>query len=203
MVENKFISWCRNFKGKNRDKAPGMVIGAHRGFGEWENAYNQDLIGECLLIEPNESPFHELVSRFQKDSRFSYRKCLVSESGGDLEFFTNGSGDSESSSLSLDHLVNSPKIEGDKIISKVMKSFTVEDLSKGREIKWIHIDAEGYDSKIILSISDKVLAGTEFIIWEHLFLDPNQRSVLKEFLSSRGFLVLEGQAYNSCAFKPF
>ena len=203
IIERKFIDWCRYFKGKNRYKAPGMVIGAHRGFGEWEAAYNQDLIGECLLIEPNDSPFHSLVSRFQKDAKFSYKKCLVSESGGELEFFTNESGDSESSSLSLDHLSKSPGIEEKKIVSKKIQSFTVESLLEGREIKWIHIDAEGYDYKIILSIPDNILDKVDFIIWEHLFINDEDTSSLRNFFEQRGFITIEGSSYNSCAFKSF
>ena len=203
LVELKFIEWCRNFKGKNRYKAPGMVIGAHKGFGEWENAYNQDLIGQCLLIEPNDSPFHALVSRFQKDDRFSYKKCLVSESGGNMDFFTNSEGDSESSSISLDHLSKSPGIEEGKIVSKKIQSFTVESLSEGREIKWIHIDAEGYDYKIILSIPDKILKVVDFLIWERLFISEEDSSSLDDFFRERGFVTLEGKGYNSCAFRNF
>jgi hypothetical protein len=65
----------------------------------------------------------------------------------------------------------------------------------------LHIDAEGYDAKILLMINDDHLKNLKFIIWEHIHLDDEIGLKLKEKLELFDFKVTIGLEYNSFAVK--
>ena len=66
---------------------------------------------------------------------------------------------------------------------------------------WLHIDAEGYDGKILLMIDDEYLHKLKFIIWEHIHLDDETKIKLKQRLELFNFKTTIGLEYNSFAVK--
>ena len=197
IVEIEFINWCRNFIFINGFNPNGIVIGSHNGLGgEWVEAYKQDLIGNTLLIEPNMVPFHQLVSNYQSDSRFSFKQVVISESNGFVDFYTDSDGSSESSSLIKNNILKNHN-ESSK---KSVKSLTPGDIFNNN-IQWLHIDAEGYDARIILLIEDEYMNNLKFIIWEHIHLSDDEKENLKLKLESLGFRIAVGKDYNTFAIK--
>jgi len=193
IVEQKFIQWCESFIFEKNFKPNGIVIGSHDGgYGEWVTAYKKDLIGKTLLIEPNIKPFHELIFRYQHDSRFSYQNSVVSSSDGIVDFFTNKLQNSESSSLIKTN---------ELLIKKQIVSVNPNTLIENTPADWIHIDAEGFDSKIILEIKNENLSNVKFIMWEHIHLDLESNQNIFKKLSNLGYEITKGQGYNSCAIK--
>ena len=197
IVEIEFINWCRNFIFDNGVNPNGVVIGSHNGLsGEWVEAYKQDLIGNTLLIEPNIVPFHQLVSNYQSDSRFSFKQVVISESNGFVDFYTDNDGSSESSSLIQSNILKNHN-ESSK---KTVKSLTPSDIFNN-DVQWLHIDAEGYDARIILLIEDEYINNLRFIIWEHIHLSEEEKEYLKLKLESSGFRVFVGKEYNTFAIR--
>jgi FkbM family methyltransferase len=195
-VEIEFLKWCRDFHNKKSYKPCGVVIGSHSGVsGEWVEAYNSNLIGKTLLIEPNIVPFNKLVSNYQSDSRFSFLKSVVSESDDFVDFYTNENGDSESSSLIESNLLKS----SDNSFKNKVKSISPKSIFKNYKVNWLHIDAEGYDANILFLISDEDLLKVEFIIWEHIHLTEEVKFNLSNRLQNLGFYVEVGLEYNTFA----
>lgn len=205
-IEEKFKDWCRNFILENGSKPDGIVIGACDGIaGEWVSANNEGLIGKALLIEPNAKPFLSLLKRYGGDGRFSFRKVAVGDSDGFVDFYTDDSERVESSSLIESHyrkhMHSNNRYVSESIKKITVRCVTAEDLMKEGSFGWMHIDAEGYDARIIDSIDDARLCGFGFLIWEHSHLDAEQRDTLRKKLENIGFSVLEGEDSNSCAYR--
>lgn len=197
IVEIEFINWCRNYIFENGTNPNGIVIGSHNGLGgEWVEAYKQDLIGNVLLIEPNIVPFHQLVSNYQNDSRFTFKQVVISESNGFVDFYTDNDESSESSSLIQSNILKNHN-ESSK---KTVKSLTPSDIFNN-DVQWLHIDAEGYDARIILLIEDEYINNLRFIIWEHIHLSEEEKDILKLKLESSGFIIIVGKDYNTFAIK--
>jgi FkbM family methyltransferase len=198
ICELKFLDWCKYFISTNNKKPKGIVVGAHNGSsGEWVTANNKKLIGSTLLIEPNETPFQQLVTRYQNDFIFTYKNILVSETGGHVDFYTDKNGESESSSILQSNVTK----YHDKIITKKIYSKTLNDLIIYFEPDWIHLDVEGLDAKLLLSVSDELIQKIKFIIWEDIHLTNEETILLNNKLKNNGFTVLSGYEYNSFAFK--
>jgi FkbM family methyltransferase len=198
ICEIEFIKWCQNFYFVNGYKPNGVVIGSHNGTtGEWVESYKQSLIGDVLLVEPNIKPFNQLVSNYQHDSKFTFKNVAISEHDGFINFFTDGNSDSESSSLILDNLL---KNTNSSICHKI-RSVTPDNLFIDFTPDWLHVDAEGYDAKILLMINDDYLHKLKFIIWEHIHLDSEIKIKLKEKLELFNFKVIVGLDYNTFATK--
>ena len=198
ICELKFLDWCKYFISINNKKPKGIVVGAHNGSsGEWVTANNKKLIGSTLLIEPNETPFQQLVTRYQNDFIFSYKNILVSETGGHVDFYTDKNGESESSSILQSNVTK----YHDEIITKKIYSKTLNDLIIYFEPDWVHLDVEGLDAKLLLSVSDELIQKIKFIIWEDIHLTNEETILLNNKLKNNGFTVLSGYEYNSFAFK--
>jgi len=198
ICELKFIDWCKFFISQENKKPKGIVIGSHNGLtGEWVNANNKDLIGSTLLIEPNEKPFQQLVSNYQNDFKFSFKNILVSENGGYVDFYTDENEDSESSSTILNNIHKNHS----NVITKNLYSRTLNDLIIEFSPDWIHLDVEGLDAKLLLSVSDDTIKNLKFIIWEDIHLSDNEKDLLKNKLSNNGFSIIIGDEYNTFAIK--
>ena len=197
VVERRFIEWCRSVIASNGRKPNGIAIGTCDGAtGEWVEAYNQKLIGNCLLIEPNIKPFLSLINRYQNDGRFTFKQCAIGEHDSIVDFFTDDSGTAECSSLlESNYLKHSDSYKKIKVRSVNPNKIIDTDSD------WLHIDAEGYDGKIIMFINDDSLNNLQFIIWEHIHLDDETKFSIKERLESLGFNIEAGHDYNSCAYR--
>lgn len=198
ICELKFIDWCKNFISTNNQKPKGIVVGSHNGSsGEWVIANDKDVIGSTLLIEPNEKPFQQLITKYQNDFKFSYKNILISENGGHIDFYTDSSEESESSSILMS---NVNKYHND-IITKKIYSKTLNELIVDFNPDWIHIDVEGLDAKLLLSVSDELIQTVKFIIWEDIHLTDDETILLNNKLKNNGFTIASGYEYNSFAFK--
>jgi len=198
ICELKFIEWCKFFMSQENKKPKGIVIGSHNGLtGEWVNANNKSLIGSTLLIEPNEKPFQQLISNYQNDFKFSFKNILVSENGGYIDFYTDENEDSESSSTILSNIHKNHS----NVITKHLYSRTLNDLIIEFSPDWLHLDVEGLDGKLLLSVPDDTIEKLKFIIWEDIHLSDDEKILLKNKLSNKGFSVIIGDEYNTFAIK--
>jgi FkbM family methyltransferase len=198
ICELKFLEWCRFFISQKNKKPKGIVIGSHNGLtGEWVSANNKDLIGSTMLIEPNEKPFQQLITKYQNDTKFTFKNFLVSETGGLVNFYTNENEDSETSSILNHHFEKWYS----KVITKKVFSKTIDELLIEFSPDWLHIDVEGLDAKLLLSASDNLLSKVKFIIWEDMHLSDEETELLTNKLKNINFNIFVGYEYNSFAIK--
>jgi hypothetical protein len=122
---------------------------------------------------------------------------VVSESDDFVNFYTDENLESESSSLIKDNLLKNVTSS----VSYKIKSVSPNNILNNFTSDWLHIDAEGYDAKILLMINDDHLKNLKFIIWEHIHLDDEIGLKLKEKLELFDFKVTIGLEYNSFAVK--
>jgi FkbM family methyltransferase len=199
IVEKKFISWCRNFLTIKGIKPKGLAIGTNDGSsGEWVEAYQQNLIGPTLLVEPNLNSFLQLTNRYSSSGLFNFKKCVVSEIDGFVDFYTNEDETNEASSLLKNHFLNHQSSYKTIKVKSVRPSnlFNQENIPD-----WVHIDAEGYDGKIILLFEDFVFQKVTFFMWEHIHLTEEMTQEIYKRLEEFNFIILKGSVYNTCAYK--
>ena len=150
-----------------------------------------------MLIEPNEKPFQQLITKYQNDTKFTFKNFLVSETGGLVNFYTNENEDSETSSILNHHFEKWYS----KVITKKVFSKTIDELLIEFSPDWLHIDVEGLDAKLLLSASDNLLSKVKFIIWEDMHLSDEETELLTNKLKNINFNIFVGYEYNSFAIK--
>jgi hypothetical protein len=182
---------------KNRGSF-GIAIGTHDGtFGEWVGPVNSGIL-KALLIEGSESNFKLLENNYGKKGWVSTENKLITKDGGDVVFYEGGSG--HTNSVLKSHIqitVNENNINETFKKSESLISL----LEKNTETKWLHIDVEGIDDDLILSMEGYDHLLPELIVYEHESLSNRREQNLHDFLSSKGYEIYKGLSRNSLAIK--
>lgn len=184
LAHKYFLNWCEKNKG-----AKGIAIGTHDGTtGEWVVPLNDDLI-EAYLVEASEKQYGNLVSNYKNKSNAHTIMNLVTKDGKDIEFFE--SDDGFTNSTSKEHILKF----NHEVRSVFKKSISINDLiiSCGLkdDIKWLHLDVEGIDDELILSLDDTKVKLPDIIIYESLNLTEERKKNVIEFLESKGYSCTE------------
>ena len=177
-----FENWATNNRGAN-----GIAIGTHNGMtGEWVNPVNKGQL-KATLIEASEKQFKDLINYYNDKEWITCKQELITTDGKDCEFFE-----------CLNTFTNSVYKEhalkyNNEITSVLMKSTSIneifnETLTRG-EIKWLHIDAEGLDDYLILSLHEYYLP--EVIIFETESLPKERHKSLVKYLNSKNYIIID------------
>ena len=83
-----------------------------------------------------------------------------------------------------------------------MNSISLNSLidEQENEVKWIHLDVEGIDTDLILSISDKNMSVLDLLIYETINTSPEKKEICKLFLEKDGFSIKES-GWNTIAIR--
>jgi hypothetical protein len=57
------------------------------------------------------------------------------------------------------------------------------------------------DGKLLLSVPDDTIKNLKFIIWEDIHLSDEEKDLLNNKLSNKGFSIIVGNEYNTFAIK--
>ena len=180
-----FMCWCLNNKG-----AKGIAIGTHDGTsGEWVSPLRKGLV-DAFLVEASDTQYAGLEKNYRNFDRCKTIKRLITPDGKDCEFFE--SGDGVSNSVFKSHVENHKT--GDlKITYK--KSTSLNDLilecGLKDDLKWLHLDVEGLDSNLILSLDKEIVNLPEIIIYESLNLSVGEKKKTIEWLEENGYSCKE------------
>jgi hypothetical protein len=68
------------------------------------------------------------------------------------------------------------------------------------EIKWLHLDVEGIDADLVMSLDETRVKLPEFIIYESLNLSPEKKEKVYRWLSEKGYSYKES-GWNTIAHK--
>lgn len=163
----------------------GLVIGTHDGeFGEWVPiALRRE--AKMFLVEASEKQFNKLNLNYNNNSSIKTFRQLITPNGGEVKFYEGGQGYTNS----VDETVIK-NWEKEEINCTVRDSMSINDFIEKNcdgKLDWIHLDVEGLDANLILSLHPKFL--TNFIIFEDYNLVPEQKEILTDYLKSNGYLL--------------
>jgi hypothetical protein len=178
--------WIYNKSLISNGKFPkGLVIGTHDGeFGEWVPIV---LKNECqvVLVEASDKQFGVLNKNYGNRSLVTLVNDLVTPNGGEVEFFEGGEG---YTNTIVEDVIRHWEKEEIKSTKRDSISITELILEKcGGQIDWLHLDVEGLDSQLIMSIDTEKVSLPKFIIFEDYNLSQDKKNEIYSWLFNQGY----------------
>jgi hypothetical protein len=177
-----FEIWALNNRGAN-----GLAIGTHNGMtGEWVGPLNKGLI-KGTLVEASDIQYMDLLKFYGNKSWVKCRKDLVTPDGGDIIFYEGGEGFTNSIVKESIETYVSPELITATNRSSVPINQLIEEISSDGPVRWIHLDVEGLDDKLILTIDSRLLP--EILVYENENIGENSNTEVKDYLEENGYSV--------------
>lgn len=168
----------------NKGKKPiGVAIGTHDGeFGEWVPLVINHM-SDVLLIEGSEEQYNKLCENYSHRLGVSLMNELITPEGEDVNFFEGGRG---YTNTIIKRVIDSWETE--QITSTRRTSISLKKLLHERfdnKIDWLHLDVEGLDSELLMSVPINNLP--DFIIFEDYNLLDNEKNIIYNYLIGNGY----------------
>jgi hypothetical protein len=177
-----FYFYCKNLALKGI-VPKGIAIGTHNGeFGEWVPLVLENKI-QSVLVEASEKQFNDLFQNFKSKNNTVLLNCLITTDGKEVEFFEGGKG---YTNTIVEKVIRNWETE--EIKSSIKSSISINDLILNyypNGMDWLHLDVEGLDAKLIMSIEDNLLPN--FIIFEDFNLNGFEKTLVYDWLSSKNY----------------
>ena len=178
-----FYLYCKNITKQTGKKATGIAIGTHNGeFGEWVPLATENNI-QSILVEASEKQFNELYENFIIRDNITMLNVLITTDGQDVEFFEGGRG---YTNTIVERVIRNWETE--EIKSSIKHSISINDLISSyypNGMDWLHLDVEGLDAKLIMSIKENLLPS--LIIFEDYNLSDIEKNEIYNWLSDRNY----------------
>jgi FkbM family methyltransferase len=178
--------WMYNKNILSNGKFPkGLVIGTHDGeFGEWVPiAIKRE--SKIVLVEASDKQFNRLKNNYKNNSLLKPIQNLITTNGGDVEFFEGGEGYTNSV---VEGVIRSWETE--EIKSTKRSSISITDLILNEcdgQIDWLHLDVEGLDAELIMSIDETKVQLPNFMIFEDHNLSIDKKNEIYSWLRNKGY----------------
>jgi FkbM family methyltransferase len=167
----------------NSGKKPkGLAIGTHDGeFGEWVPLV-RNFMSDVYLVEASDKQYEKLEKNYRGRTGINLIKEIITPNGGEVEFFEGGRGYTNSV---VERVIRSWETE--EVNSSVKNSVSLNDLIKsiGGNLDWIHMDVEGLDVKLILSLEKEYIPN--FIIYEDFNLSEEDQESITNWIKENNF----------------
>lgn len=167
----------------NSGKTPkGLAIGTHDGeFGEWVPLV-RNFMSDVYLVEASDKQYEKLEKNYKGRTGISLIKEIITPDGGEVEFFEGGRGYTNSV---VERVIRSWETE--EVNSSVKNSVSLNELIKsiGGNLDWIHMDVEGLDVKLILSLAKENIPN--FIIYEDFNLSEEDKESITNWIKENNF----------------
>ena len=163
-------------------KPYGLVIGTHDGeFGEWVPLV-RNYLSEMTLVEGSEVQYNKLLKNYERKSGVNFIYNIVTPNGGEVEFFEGGKGYTNSV---VERVIRS--WEKEEIHSTKRNSVSINDLilTLNRKLDWLHLDVEGLDVKLLLSLKEEYIPN--FIIFEDFNLSEEDSHIINKWIEVKKF----------------
>ena len=178
--------YCKSLINKGI-KPKGLVIGTHDGeFGEWVPLF-RNFMSEMILVEGSEKQFNQLKTNYDgKQEGVTVLNKLITTDGSDVEFFEGGRGYTNSIvKRVIDHWeteeIHVTKKQSISFNNLIFEYFTAYN----KKMDWLHLDVEGLDAKLIMSVDSSLLP--PFIIFEDFNLLPEEKNTIYNYLKNTGY----------------
>jgi hypothetical protein len=163
----------------------GLAIGTHDGeYGEWVQSVKEGHTN-AVLVEASDKQFDGLKHNYKSIKNVKLIQSLITPNGDEVSFFESESG--YFNSTDINHL---KKYYINDIVETKKTSISLKDLIKDNfETKpiWMHLDVEGLDAKLILSLKNDVELLSNFIVFENTNLNDIDKNEVNNFLTSLGY----------------
>ena len=174
------LEW--SFKNKG---SKGIAIGTHDGTtGEWVFPVREGIL-EAFLVEASDIQFKKLSDNYKNIKSTHLIQSLITKDGIDCEFFEGPDG--YTNSIDKDHVLRHTT----DVKSVFKKSTSLNDLiiqcGLQNDLKWLHLDVEGIDDELIMSLDDTKVKLPEIIIYESLNLTEERKNNVIKWLESKNY----------------
>lgn len=168
----------------------GLIIGTHDGrFGHWIYPIKYGL-SKCVLVEGGKKQYDMLVENYNKFPNVTLLNQIVTSDGRDVVWYEGGKGYSDTivDGLIDNFIINEPIHKCNK------KSVSINEIIGNNKFDWIHLDVEGIDSELILSMKSK----PNVIIYESMNLTNSQSNELSKWLIENNYLTATHKGNTIC-----
>jgi len=168
----------RKFEGKINK---GLAVGTHSGeFGEWV-PLAQNLLSDIVLVEGSSKQYEGLLRNFPTSPHLTFINEIVTPDGEEVVFYEGGEGYTNS------------------ILKRVIEYWEIAPITETRrnslkfndlvtpDINWLHLDVEGIDDKLIMSLDENKFQNLDIIIFEYNNLSTENREKIDLYLKDRGY----------------
>jgi hypothetical protein len=179
--------YCKSLINKGI-KPRGLVIGTHDGeFGEWVPLV-KNFMSDMVLVEGSEKQFNVLKNNYEGKQGVTFINNLVTTDGSDVEFFEGGAGYTNTIVKRVIEYWEKEEIHSSKRSSISINNLIFDHFSAyNKKLDWLHLDVEGLDAKLLLSIDmDKL---PDFIIYEDFNLGDDEKNELVSFFENNGYKI--------------
>jgi hypothetical protein len=163
----------------------GLAIGTHDGeYGEWVQSVKEGHTN-AVLVEASAKQFNGLTDNYKSIKNVKLIQSLITPNGEEVSFFESELG--YFNSTDINHL---KRYKISDIVETKKTSISLKDLIKNNfDVKpiWMHLDVEGLDAKLILSLKDSVELISNFIVFENANLSYEDNNDVNNFLISLGY----------------
>lgn len=193
-ISRSFLIWARNNVGSK-----GIAIGTHDGLsGEWVEPVREGSL-EAYLVEASVNQYKSLVENYRDIQNAYPLMFLVTKDGGLHEFYEGENGYTNSIVESITKTYQS------KVTSKKIPSISINNLiinlNLERNLDWLHLDVEGIDADLIMSLDENVINLPKVIIYEVVNLSEQKKLDCINWLTSRGYKITGPIGFNIMAYK--
>lgn len=176
--------WLYNVNLLSKNIIPkGIAIGTHDGeFGEWVPLALKN-ISEILLVDGSEKQFNDLKNNYKSKKNLKFLNEIVTTTGGEIEFFEGGKG---YTNTVVERVIRNWETE--PIHSTKRQSVSINELIESTyngKFDWIHLDVEGLDAKLIMSIKKEYLPN--LIIFEDNNLFYEEKDEIYNWLKNLNY----------------
>lgn len=193
-IHKIFLTWAKNNVG-----AKGIAIGTHDGTsGEWVEPVREGIL-EAYLVEASVKQYQELVNNYRSFKNSYPLMYLVTTDGSYYNFYEGDNGYTNSVIDSITQKYQS------SIVTKKMPSISLNslimNLNLQNDLGWLHIDTEGIDADLVMSLDDTLIKLPEIIIFETINLEPEKLENCISWLKSKNYKCSETIGFNMIAYK--
>lgn len=195
VIHKRFLDWCI----KN-PLSRGIAIGTNDGTtGEWVYPVSLGLT-DAILVEASDSTFDKLKENWKYYNNVKFERNLITTTGGECIFYE--SDDSATNTVSKDQL---DRLKSNQEIKEIKKnSISLNDLvikyNLQNELSWLHLDVEGLDDELVMSMDDNKIKLPEIIIYESLNLSEERKTKVINWLKNKNYDCIESN-WNTMAIK--
>lgn len=178
----KTLWFYLNYRKEHNISSNGLVIGTHDGRnGHWIYPVKENL-SKVTLIDGSSEQFKKLTQNYALSNNCKMINDIVTVDGGEVTWFQGGEGytDTVVESLIKDWLGE------EKIRSTKRNSISFKKLINDNDFDWIHLDVEGIDDDLILSLEKK----PNIIIYESMNLSKDRVERLETWFEKNNYSTI-------------
>ena len=149
----------------------GLVIGSHDGRnGHWIYPIKKN-ISTATLIDGSKKQFKDLKKNYKDYQNVKLKNTIVTVDGSDVTWYQGGEGYTDT--IKEGFIEN--WVDKKEITKTTQSSISINTIMKDEQFDWLHLDVEGIDADLILSLEYK----PNVIIYESMNLTQEETTRLK------------------------